>query len=160
MFSTVCNEYCMFHFMMLRGEVNMQLFKVTVSLFCRDVGILDDYFYFGFLSQLVNCMNKSLILKRCLELTEARPHASWYINTNHGTWQASAATAPVTRLAPIITTGSNFTTDLCLIICVRIIHRYSGRRVVISSDLILRYLLRYKACFRIQYIFILNFVCF
>ena len=76
MFSTVCNEYCMFHFMMLRGEVNMQLFKVTVSLFCRDVGILDDYFYFGFLSQLVNCMNKSLILKRCLELTEARPHAS------------------------------------------------------------------------------------
>ena len=99
MFSTVCNEYCMFHFMMLRGEVNMQLFKVTVSLFCRDVGILDDYFYFGFLSQLVNCMNKSLILKRCLELTEARPHASWYINTNHGTWQAWPVPAPHTRLA-------------------------------------------------------------
>ena len=100
MFSTVfCRVMSIVYFMMLRGEINMQLFKVTVSLFCRDVGILDDYFYFGFLSQLVNCMNKSLILKRCLELTEARPHASWYINTNHGTWQASAATAPSTRLA-------------------------------------------------------------
>ena len=89
MFSTTvfCRVMSIVYFMMLRGEINMQLFKVTVSLFCRDVGILDDYFYFGFLSQLVNCMNKSLILKRCLQLTVVRPHASWYINTNHRTWQ-------------------------------------------------------------------------
>ena len=119
----------------------MLYFKMTVSLFCWDVGILDDYFYFGFLSQLVNCMNKSLILKRCLELTEARPHASWYINTNHGTWQASAATAPSTRLAiPHLITLSDFTIGLDRIFSA-VLFRDTDWWVDI---VVLRYLLRNK----------------